>query len=47
MDPARRSRNRMKRTEGLTADGTDEHGFNADFIRVDPWYPWLDRFGTD
>jgi hypothetical protein len=25
----------------LTTDGADEHGFNAAFIRVDPWYPWL------
>jgi hypothetical protein len=35
-NPARRSRNRTEEAEKLTADGTDEHGFNTAFIRVDP-----------
>jgi hypothetical protein len=36
MNPARRSRNRRKEQKNLTTDDTDEHGFNAAFIRVDP-----------
>jgi hypothetical protein len=34
MDPAPRQSNEGQKN--LTADGTDEHGFNAVFIRVDP-----------